>query len=164
VDQLLQPLPCVTLRLYFVRLKTGSMENSKVSGSCLCGAVTYQFVGPVKVFQYCHCSRCRKFTGAAHASNIIIDPTQFRWLSGEESVGRFELPEAKHFATSFCTKCGSSLPWRTKSGTAVVVPAGSLDVDPQVKPTQNIFYANKAPWFEEVDDLEKYRELPAKEH
>ena len=138
------------------------MDSSKASGSCLCGAVTYQFDGPVKVFQYCHCSRCRKFTGAAHAANIIIDPADFQWLSGEESVGRFELPEAKHFATSFCTKCGSSLPWLTKSGTAVVIPAGTLDSDPRVKPTQNVFYASRAPWFETVDNLTTYQELPVK--
>ena len=139
------------------------MKNDKISGSCLCGAVTYQFVGPVKVFQYCHCSRCRKFTGAAHAANIIIDPTQFKWIRGENSVGRFELPDAKHFATSFCKTCGSSLPWMTQSGKAVVIPAGTLDDDPEARPVHNIYYSNKAPWYEEAGDLVKYRELPAKE-
>ena len=139
------------------------MKNIKVSGSCLCGAVSYQFVGPVKVFQYCHCSRCRKFTGTAHASNIIIDPDQFQWLSGEENVGRFELPEAKHFATSFCKQCGSSLPWLTKSGKAFIVPAGTLDQDPQVRPMHNIYYADRAPWYEEVGDLIKYDALPVKD-
>ena len=138
------------------------MDSSKASGSCLCGAVRYEFDGTVKVFQYCHCSRCRKFTGAAHAANIIIDPADFQWLSGKEFVGRFELQEARHFATSFCKKCGSSLPWLTQSGTAVVIPAGTLDSDPQVKPTQNIFYASRAPWFETVDNLAKFEELPVK--
>lgn len=138
------------------------MEDSKNSGSCLCGEVTYEFVGPIKVFQYCHCSRCKKFTGSAHASNIIIDPDQFQWLSGEASVGRFELPEAKHFATSFCKKCGSSLPWLAKSGKAIVVPAGTLDNDPNIRPMHNVFYADKAPWYEEVGDLTKYKELPVK--
>ncbi len=138
------------------------MENENISGSCLCGEVTYQFAGPIKVFQYCHCSRCQKFTGSAHASNIIIDPAQFQWLSGEEAVGRFELPEAKYFATSFCKICGSSLPWLTKSGTAMIIPAGTLDDDPKVKPKHNIFYANKVPWFKEVGDLVKYEKLPVK--
>ncbi len=136
--------------------------NDKVSGSCLCGEVTYQYVGLIKVFQYCHCSRCQKFTGSAHASNIIIDPGQFQWLSGETSLGRFELPEAKYFATSFCTKCGSSLPWLTKSGAAMVIPAGTLDNDPKEKPLHNIFMTDKAPWFEEVCDLKKYEALPVK--
>jgi hypothetical protein len=139
------------------------MEDGNISGSCLCGAVTYRYTGPVRVFQYCHCSRCRKFTGSAHAANIIIDPDQFEWLSGEESVGRFELPDAKHFATSFCRTCGSSLPWLTKSGKAVVIPAGTLDADPGVRPIHNIFTAYQASWYEAAGDLVQYEELPVKE-
>lgn len=138
------------------------MDNNKITGSCLCGSVSYQYEGPARVFQYCHCSRCRKFTGTAHASNIIVDPPQFQWLSGEEYVGRFEHPEAKHFATSFCKNCGSSLPWPTKSGKAVIVPAGTLDDDPGEKPIHNIYYADKAPWYEHVDSLKKYDALPVK--
>ncbi len=138
------------------------MDNNKVTGSCLCGEITYQYVGPTKVFQYCHCTRCQKFTGSAHASNIIIDPEQFKWLKGEDSVGRFELPDAKYFATSFCKKCGSSLPWLTKNGKALIVPAGTLDDDPEVKPLHNIYFSDRAPWYETVDSLAKYNELPIK--
>ena len=138
------------------------MAQHTVSGSCLCGTVKFQFTGPVKVFQYCHCSRCRKVTGAAHGANIIVDPEQFNWQSGETSVGRYELPDAKHFATSFCKTCGSSLPWITQSGKAVVIPAGTLDDDPEVRPMHNIFYASKAPWYTAVDELVKYDGLPVK--
>ena len=137
------------------------MKN-EVSGSCLCGEVTYQYIGPIKVFQYCHCTRCQKFTGSAYASNIIIDPTQFQWLSGESSLARFEFPEAKYFATTFCTKCGSSLPWLTQAGSAIVIPAGTLDDDLKEKPVHNIFMADKAPWFEEVCNLKQYEALPVK--
>ncbi len=135
-------------------------KNTK--GSCLCNAVTYQFSGPEFVFQYCHCSRCRKFTGSAHAANIIVDPKQFEWLSGEDQIGRFEHPEAKHFATCFCTRCGSSLPWMTQSARSVVIPAGTLDEDPGIKPVQNIFWNDRAAWREEVSDLPQYEGLPGK--
>lgn len=138
------------------------MTDKKITGSCLCGEVAYQYTGPVKVFQYCHCSRCRKFTGAAHAANIIIDPAQFQWTSGEASVGRYELPDAKHFATAFCKKCGSSLPWLSKSGKAMVIPAGTLDDDPGERPRHNIFMAYRAPWYTDADSLPKYDELPVK--
>ena len=138
------------------------MPDEKITGSCLCGEVSYEFTGPVKVFQYCHCTRCQKITGSAHASNIIIDPENFKWLKGEKNVGRYELPEAKHFASSFCKTCGSTLPWITQSKKAMIVPAGTLDNDPKVKPIHNIFYADKACWYENVDTLVKYDELPAK--
>jgi len=138
------------------------MNENNISGSCLCGEVTYEFSGLTKVFQYCHCSRCQKITGSAHASNIIIDPNEFNWSTGEGNIGRFELAEAKHFASSFCKTCGSSLPWLTQSGKAVIIPAGTLDQDPGVKPQHNIYYADKASWYMNADDLIKYDALPIK--
>lgn len=136
--------------------------SKTTTGSCLCNGVTYQFTGPEFVFQYCHCSRCRKFTGSAHAANIIVDPKQFKWLSGENLLGRFEHPDAKHFASCFCTRCGSSLPWITKNGRSMVIPAGTLDQDPGIKPVHNIFWHDRAPWREEVGDLTQYEGLPTK--
>ncbi len=129
-------------------------------GSCLCGSVNYQFHGPEYAFQYCHCSRCRKFTGSAHASNILVAPEQFEWLSGADMVGRFEPPEAKHFATCFCKQCGSSLPWLAQSGNTVVIPAGTLDEDPEIRPSQNIFWEYRAPWRKAVEELPHFKELP----
>jgi hypothetical protein len=44
----------------------------------------------------------------------------------------------------------------------VVVPLGSLDDDPGVRPREHIFVASKAPWFEIVDALPQYAEaVPA---
>lgn len=133
-----------------------------VFGSCLCKKIQYEISGHLGIFQYCHCSRCRKFTGSAHASNIFVKPDQFRWIMGEELVGRYELSEAKYFATCFCKNCGSSLPWLSQSGQVVVIPAGTLDDDPQIKPQQNIFWASRAPWYVDACDLVKYEALPDK--
>lgn len=130
-----------------------------IKGSCLCGGVSYQFHGPEYVFQYCHCSRCRKFTGSAHASNIVIAPEQFEWLSGVDLVGRYEHAEAKHFATCFCKRCGSSLPWKSQTGNTVIIPAGTLDEDPGMRPSQNILWKDRAPWRKAVESLPQYDEL-----
>ena len=136
------------------------MNQPAVKGSCLCGSVEYEFEDGVRTFQYCHCSRCRKFTGAAHAANIIVTPDSFRWIKGEELVGRYEIPDATYHATAFCKQCGSSLPWKNKTGSAVIIPAGTLDEDPAVRPKQNIFFASRASWYEDASSLPKYDELP----
>ncbi|MET0089935.1 MAG: GFA family protein [Candidatus Thiodiazotropha sp.] len=137
-------------------------DNHEVTGSCLCGAVGYAISGNLGIFQYCHCSRCRKSSGGAFAANLIVAPEQFRWLRGEASVGRYELPTAKHFATGFCKVCGSTLPWLAQSGKAVVVPAGSLDEDPGIRPMQNIFYASRAIWHTDPASLPSFDELPVR--
>lgn len=138
------------------------MSNNKVVGSCFCNKVSYEITGNLGIFQYCHCSRCRKFTGSAFAPNILVSPKDFKWLGGEEFVSRYEPEGTKYFATSFCKCCGSSLPWLVKTGKAIVVPAGTLDNDPMVKPIQNIFYGSKATWYTEPHVLPHYDELPPK--
>lgn len=138
------------------------MPLTALTGSCLCGKVRYEITGDTRIFQYCHCSRCRKFTGSAHAANLLIAPEQLHWLAGEQYLGRYEPADSKHFATAFCRHCGSSLPWLGKSKKAVVVPAGTLDTKPEIQPQQNIFWGSKAPWYEGTGDLPKYEELPSR--
>ena len=136
------------------------MKTTNAKGSCLCGQVEYQITGNMGIFQYCHCSRCRKVTGSAHASNLFVTPGQFNWLKGQSSVVNFLPEETKYFATAFCKKCGSSLPWRSKASEVVIVPAGTLDTSPGIEPTQNIFCDSKAEWYVAPGDLLKYAELP----
>jgi len=138
------------------------MPNKTITGSCLCGKVRYAVHGHFGIFQYCHCSRCRKFTGSAFSPGLIVPPDQFEWLAGEDNLGRYEMPDARHYATSFCKTCGSSLPWKAQSGKSVVVPAGSLDGVPDIKPLQNVYVASKAPWYVEPASLPAYDELPGK--
>ena len=135
-------------------------NNTTSQGSCLCKAVSYQITGDLGIFQYCHCSRCRKITGSAHASNLFVSPEKFQWLQGEDKVVRYDPPDTKYFATCFCSQCGSSLPWLSKSGLVVLVPAGTLDQDPVTRPSQNIFYGSKAPWYEEKELLPTHECMP----
>ena len=136
------------------------MTNNTLTGTCLCGSVAYEITGNLGIFQYCHCSRCRKFTGSAFAANMLVAPDNFRWLKGADHVRRHEHESARHFATSFCSRCGSSLPWLAKSGRSVVVPAGTLDDDPELRPFQNVFKASQASWFVDPDTLPTHDELP----
>ena len=136
--------------------------NMVAKGSCLCGDVSYEITGNVGVFQYCHCSRCRKFTGSAFASNIFTSPEQFSWIKGDSLIATYEPTNTKYFATSFCKQCGSSLPWKSKNGQIIIVPAGTLDDHPGIYPIQNIFCASKAEWYKPPSELPEYDQLPTK--
>ena len=129
-------------------------------GSCLCDSIRYEIDPPFKIFQYCHCSRCRKFTGSVHSANLFVPVSQFRWLEGQEQVGKYDLKEAKYLTTSFCKQCGSSMPWEVKGIPNMVVPVGTLDEDPKIKPQQNIYCSSQASWYVESSELPKYAELP----
>ncbi|MGO9397989.1 MAG: GFA family protein [Xanthobacteraceae bacterium] len=98
-------------------LQGDKAESSMTAhGSCLCGSVTFAVDLPFDRFVHCHCSRCRKATGMAHAGNAVVKAAALRWLRGGELVVRYDLPTARSFATSFCRRCGSPLPHFTRSG------------------------------------------------
>lgn len=135
-------------------------SDGTLRGSCLCGTVTYEVSPPFSKFAHCHCTRCRKSTGAAHASNIYLAPSQFAWTSGEEAVAHFDLSSALSFAKWFCRNCGSPTPRLSRSGRTIVVPAGSLDDSPNEEPIARIFCSSEAPWACVGDTLPRFAEYP----
>jgi hypothetical protein len=122
--------------------------------------VTFEIRLPYAFFQYCHCSRCRKFTGSAHAANILVAAGQFDWVRGEDLIRQYELPDAKYYCTAFCSVCGSSMPWRTRNEKFYLVPAGTLDGDPGAPLERNIYWESRAPWYRRVDELPIFDEGP----
>lgn len=120
-----------------------------VNGSCLCGAVTCDVTGPFDRFYHCHCDRCQKKTGSAFASLIFTSFDKITWLTGEDKVKRFDLLQAKRFSNAFCTVCGSQVPYLTRCEKFLVVPAGYLNGDPQIKPQANIFWNERTCWYDD---------------
>jgi hypothetical protein len=134
------------------------MADELLRGGCLCGAVTYEIRAPFLRFAHCHCSRCRKATGSAHASNLYGSPERFAWTSGRDLVVRFDLPSARSFATTFCSRCGAPLPHHTRSGREIVVPAGSFDAEPWLRPGSHIFWSSRPSWSCGDGDLPRFDE------
>lgn len=122
------------------------MSEKPARGGCLCGAVRFEVRPPYLRLVCCHCSRCRKATSASHATNLVLEPDGLRWLDGEALVERFDLPEARSFATAVCRRCGTPLPHATRSGREVIVPAGSLDESPGISPSGHAHLDSRAPW------------------
>lgn len=115
-------------------------------GSCLCGSVRYKIEGAALNFYHCHCQRCRKTTGTGHASNIRVDAKNIQWLSGEDLIKRYKVPAAERFRNDFCGQCGSPLPRYFEEIGLVVLPAGTLDQEPDLMPEARIFYPSRAQW------------------
>jgi len=108
---------------------------------------------PFDHFVNCHCSRCRKASGTAHAANAVVKPHALRWLQGQELVSRYDLPTARSFATAFCRICGSPLPHLTRSGREVIVPAGVFDEPFNGSPARHVEWGSRANWYEHGEKL-----------
>lgn len=128
-----------------------------IKGSCLCGAVRYEFDSQFQFAGNCHCSICRKSHGAAFVTWGILGPGQFRWTSGEDLLGYHESSPGR--TRCFCSKCGSRLA-SAHNGVVGEIALASVDGDPGVRPQEHIFVGSAAAWYEITDTLPQHAEWP----
>jgi hypothetical protein len=126
-----------------------------VAGECFCRAVGYAVADEFSYALNCHCSNCRRTTGAAFKPFAGIARDQFSVTRGEDDL-MIHGDAAGHDA--HCRKCGSLLYSVVREGAFVHVAMGTLVDDPSIRPTAHIFVSSKASWFAITDDLPQYRE------
>jgi hypothetical protein len=131
-----------------------------VRGSCLCGDVRFVLDGPAIVARHCHCIRCQRARGAAHASNLVVDVKTIRFSGGRDGIREYKVPEARFFTQSFCGRCGSCMPRVDPERGIAIVPLGCLDDAPQITPQEHIWVDSKAAWHAIEDDLPQYAQGP----
>jgi hypothetical protein len=123
-----------------------------LTGSCLCGGVRFEVTQPFRRSSHCHCSRCRKHSGAFGLTMGRVSREGFRLLAGEELI-RVYRPAEDAAVKAFCEVCGSSLfgAWWPE-GEEISIRLSALDGDPGIRPQYHTFVASKAPWDELPDD------------
>jgi hypothetical protein len=132
--------------------------NEAVRGSCLCGGVRFELTQPFRRINHCHCSRCRKESGAFGLTNGRVPREGFRLIAGEELIRVFR-PDGGA-VKAFCSVCGSSVfggSW--PDGDEITIRLGELDDDPGQRPQYHSFVGSQAPWDELPDDgLPRYED------
>lgn len=132
--------------------------QASINGSCLCGDVRFEVSNQFKLFHLCHCHQCQKISGSAHVSNLFVNKDAIKWLSGLDSIQRFDVP-GRQISSVFCVKCGSPVPYISGSGKALIVPAGSLNGEPNIAPQNHIYMQDSREWHNDiaaVDCFERY--------
>ena len=130
-----------------------------IKGSCLCGAVRFEVRATRGPLEICHCTRCRKASGAQGMPGLVVRTEDFELLAGHDSVTRYEAPllyGPPAYEVTFCTRCGSPVPNPAPEGDHVEIPAGLLDDDPGFDPDKHIFVDFLPAWDRITDDLPKY--------
>jgi hypothetical protein len=137
------------------------MSETKLSGSCLCGAVTYEADASPRMTVACHCSMCRKLTGSAFGTWSLLPKENFRFTQGESNVA--EYTSSEHGRRLFCRSCGTTLGSLTARRPAFMhVAAGTFDGAPPLRLALHAYTASKAPWFEINDSLPQHVAEPTK--
>jgi hypothetical protein len=132
-------------------------EQALLRGSCLCGLVAYEVPDSFEYSLYCHCSNCRRATGAAAKPFAAIKSNRLTFVSGGDQIMRYG-GGTNHDA--HCERCGSLLYSLVRDGTYLHVTMGTLIDSPTIRPTAHIFVGSKAPWDDVCDGLPQFDRFP----
>ncbi|PLS20046.1 GFA family protein [Neptunicoccus cionae] len=119
------------------------------TGSCLCGAVTFEVSGDLRPSVACHCTQCRKTSG--HYWSATQVPSDRLTLTRSDGLQWYQSsPTARR---GFCSVCGSSLFWEMDGEGATSIGTGTLDGDTGLHTEKHIFVADKGDYYEIADGL-----------
>jgi hypothetical protein len=126
-------------------------------GHCLCGTVQYSVSGEPNWTSHCHCSSCRRNSGAAVATFVSFPLSGFTLTKGQLT----DYESSPGVTRSFCAKCGSPMTYRSHTmPTEIHLFLGSL-ANPEDFPVQvQVFCGEKLPWLTIDDHIPKFEALP----
>ena len=83
----------------------GQAPVMMLQGGCFCGRVRYEVKGELFNRTNCHCSICRRTSGAPFVTWFTVAQGNFHWLSGQPAA--FE--SSPGVTRAFCRDCGTAL-------------------------------------------------------
>ena len=128
--------------------------SAKVSGSCICEAVRYE-VAEIKLVGNCHCTICKKLTGASFSIVAIVGEDDFAVIQGSSHLQAYQVND--NGRKYFCGICGSPIYNLNKKypGNKMVC-VGSFDNPALVAPSVNVHCENKLPWVSSIETLKNF--------
>ncbi len=119
------------------------MTDELIRGGCFCGAIRYEISGGDYTVANCHCSMCRKTSGAPFVSWLVVPGTEFSYSEGAPQ----KLQSSDEGSRYFCSECGTPVVCiSTRHPEIVDVTVGSLDQPADFSPTMDVYEDSRLPW------------------
>jgi len=119
-------------------------------GGCLCGAVRYRVSGEPLCISHCHCTYCRRATGAPFITWATLASEHVAFIQGQPAFHR----SSADVRRGFCAACGSTLSYQSDTHPEEIdIAAATLDDQTKVVPDDHIMTGTMVPWLSFADDL-----------
>ena len=143
------------------REESGMPEESATRGRCNCGQVKYALNSPPLAVAACHCTQCRRQSGAAYSINLIVRASSMEVVGELASWQDTDTESGAPLSREHCSTCGSpirSVP--SASPKLVAVKAGTLDDPAPFAPAMHIWTDSKLPWVTIPDGIPTFPRGP----
>ena len=128
-----------------------------LSGGCHCGTIRYEMSGDTIHHALCHCTDCRKASGAPAVSWGLV-PREGLKISGSPKSYK----SSEHGRRHFCPQCGTSLFYTNEQAFPgqIDVQIATLDDPDAIVPQAQIQIAERIGWMERLDSMPKFERYP----
>ncbi|KAL6250770.1 hypothetical protein RBB50_003073 [Rhinocladiella similis] len=124
-------------------------------GGCLCGSVRIAFTGEPAVQALCYCGDCRKISGSAFSTNVLVPDSNFQLILGSPKTYQKVADSGKKIKSYFCGDCGSTCYREGESFPGLkIVKAGTLDVF-DVSPHLEAYVDSRVTWLKPLQGAEQ---------
>lgn len=125
-----------------------------IDGGCFCGFVRYRADGTPSHETNCHCSICRRTSGAPFVAWLTVPAGQLTFTAG--APARFQSSE--HGTRTFCPRCGTPLTFQSsRFADEIDVTICSLDDPEAVRPKDHTHIRSALSWVVLADDLPAFQ-------
>jgi hypothetical protein len=128
---------------------------SVFEGGCFCGKIRYRARGTPLYPTICHCTSCRRTSGAPLVAWASFRTADIEWLAG--APRRLDSSEIAH--RTFCGDCGTALTFVYRAEPELTdVTLASLDRPELIEPADHTFSKSLIPWIHLADGLPRFAE------
>jgi hypothetical protein len=126
-----------------------------LEGRCFCGFIRYSVEGTPYNETNCHCSICRRLSGAPFVAWFTVAERELRFVAGEPATIR----SSDHGTRAFCPRCGTPLTFQSDRAPGEIdVTTCSLEHPELVPPRDHTRASSKVPWVALADGLAVFPE------
>lgn len=132
---------------------------TEITGSCLCGNVSYKGDCEVKMVINCHCTDCQQATGSSYGTMLFVAEDTVN-ITG--TVSKFDHPadSGNTLTKIFCGDCGSQVAGKNSARAGMIgLRAGCLDQKGLVEPSFNIYTDSAIPSTPMNRELKMYAKM-----
>jgi len=131
-----------------------------LKGGCFCGRTRYEAGGTPFYLTNCHCSICRRTTGAPFVAWFSVPRSEFKFVKGTPTEFR-STPKGMR---RFCAHCGTQLTFEHDDASGQIdVTTCSLDDPEQMPPEDHTRTTSKLKWIRLADGLPEHSEARSDE-
>ncbi|MEH6404217.1 MAG: GFA family protein [Sneathiella sp.] len=120
--------------------------NTKYSGQCLCGEISYSASVEPVFSGNCHCKDCQRSSGSAFIPAMIF-PEKNVVVTGDVKYFESKADSGEIHNRGFCSNCGSQLFSQFSNMSGMLgIKVGTLIDSTSYLPLFDIFVGSAAPW------------------